>query len=241
MAVLVIVVAAVIIAAVTSGGDGDSAKSQRSALTVSPTTASSPTTSATTGPPATTAPPATSVGALPGGIEQLTVAAPSHEDSYNRDLFGDGWIDADHDCQDTRAEVLIAESATPVTFTTAASCTVLNGTWVDPWSGITTYVARSLDIDHTVPLANAWRSGAWAWSPAERVAYANDLTDSGHLIGIPLGENRSKGDDGPEAWKPPNPSAWCQYARTWTTIKKRWNLTASPEEWSAIIQMAATC
>src|SRR4029078_11283676 len=70
---------------------------------------------------------------LPDGIVQLVIAEP-HLDGYDRDLFG-GEGDADHDCQNTRAEVLIAESRVPVTFTSPASCTVATGQWVDPWSG----------------------------------------------------------------------------------------------------------
>jgi homoserine acetyltransferase len=36
--------------------------------------------------------------------------------------------------------------------------------------------SSEVDIDHVVPLANAWRSGASsaAWSTADREAYAND-------------------------------------------------------------------
>lgn len=176
---------------------------------------------------------------LPGGITQLTVA-DAHPEGYDRDLFGD-WIDADHDCQNTRAEVLITESQVPVTFTTPSGCTVATGQWVDPWSGTVSTSASALDVDHTVPLANAWRSGAWAWTPERRVEYANDLADADHLIGIPLGENRAKGDDGPEAWKPPDPGAWCRYARVWTDIKARWGLTATAAEWSAVLAMAGTC
>jgi uncharacterized protein DUF1524 len=176
---------------------------------------------------------------LPGGITQLVVAAP-HLDGYDRDLFGD-WDDVDHDCQNTRAEVLIAESQVPVTFTTASSCTVTTGRWLDPWSGEVNTSAAVVDVDHTVALANAWRSGAWAWTPDQRAAYANDVADDAHLIAIPAGENHSKGDAGPEAWRPPAPSSWCAYARAWTAIKAKWRLTATPAEWSAILEMAATC
>ena len=176
---------------------------------------------------------------LPGGIPQLTIAEP-HLGGYDRDLFGDSY-DADHDCQNTRAEVLIAESNVPVTFTSAASCIVATGQWLDPWSGAVNTNASALEVDHTVALANAWRSGAWAWTPDQRVAFANDLVDNGHLIAIPAGENQSKADDGPEAWRPPAVSAWCAYARVWTAIKAKWNLTATPAEWAAVLEMASTC
>ena len=174
-----------------------------------------------------------------GEIAALRIA-DAHPEGYNRDLFGD-WIDADHDCQDTRAEVLALESRVTVTYSSAAACSVATGEWVDPWSGAVSTSARALDVDHTVPLANAWRSGAWAWTPEQRVAYANDLADAGHLIAIPLGENRSKGDDGPEAWRPPSVGSWCAYAQLWTSIKARWDLSATPAEWGALQEMAATC
>lgn len=183
--------------------------------------------------------PAPPPSTLPGGIHQLTVADP-HFDGYDRDLFVH-WIDADRDCQNTRAEVLIAESEVPVTFTSASGCTVAFGRWTDPWSGTVNTTASALDVDHTVPLANAWRSGAWAWSPQQRTDFANDLSHPEHLIAIPLGENRSKGDKGPEAWRPPDPGSWCTYAQVWTAIKARWSLTATPEEWTAILDLASTC
>jgi hypothetical protein len=212
-------------------------------VTMSTAPARELTPAATTSPAPTTPPPSVlgnaSAELLPADIQQLVIADP-HPDGYDRDFFG-GWIDADHDCQNTRAEALIAESQVPVTFTSAASCTVVTGQWTDPWSGTVTTSASSLDVDHTVPLANAWRSGAWAWTPEQRVAYANDLDDPDHLIGIPLGENRSKSDDGPEAWRPPARSAWCLYARVWTAIKAKWSLTATPAEWAAILQLASTC
>jgi hypothetical protein len=179
---------------------------------------------------------------LPAGVVQLAIAPASHTGTYRREEFGaSGWIDVDHDCQDTRTEVLIQESAVPVTFTSPQDCTVATGQWTDPWSGTVSTISRALDIDHTVPLANAWRSGAWAWTPAQRLAYANDLADPPHLDAILLGENRSKGDNGPDEWRPPARTAWCAYAQAWTQIKARWQLTATPSEWNAVLELAATC
>jgi Domain of unknown function (DUF1994). len=170
----------------------------------------------------------------------LTIASPSHQDTYNRTADFGGWIDVDG-CKNTRAELLIRTSAVPVTFTRSSDCTVGTGRWTDPWSGVATTVARDFQIDHTVPLANAWRSGAWSWTHAQRVAYANDLTDADHLVPILATENESKSDGGPDDWKPPNHSAWCTYALVWDHIKAKWHLSATRSEWNAISAMAATC
>ncbi len=115
------------------------------------------------------------------------------------------------------------------------------GKWTDPWSGVVTTVAHDFQIDHTVPLANAWRSGAWSWTRARRVAYANDLADTDHLVAIATSENESKGDSGPDAWRPPARTSWCRYAVDWDHIKAKWHLTATSGEWTALEQMAGTC
>ena len=219
------------------GGTSTSAK-QATPTSTEPTTTTTTVLSTTT----TTAPPPPPFALAPTpapGLVQLAIAGPTHTDSYKRSLFGD-WQDVDHDCQDTRAEVLIAESAAPITMK-PGTCTVASGQWTDPWSGQVTTDGRALDVDHDVPLANAWRSGAWAWDSTRLHAYANDVADADHLNAILLGENRSKGDGGPEQWKPPAPASWCHYALAWDHVKATWGLTATPAEWSALVAMAATC
>lgn len=156
--------------------------------------------------------------------------------SYDRDLFGD-WIDADGDCQDTRAEVLTAETVTPV----VGDCTIASGTWNDPYTGKQFTIARQLDVDHLVPLANAWTSGAWAWPPAQRVAFANELADPVHLIAVSASANRSKGDRSPDQWRPPNRAYWCEYAADWIEVKTRWRLATTTSERSALLGMLADC
>lgn len=59
-----------------------------------------------------------------------------------------------------------------------------------------------MDIDHLVPLSNAWKSGASAWTTAQRQTFANDLTHP-QLLAVTDNVNESKGDSGPEDWKPP--------------------------------------
>lgn len=201
--------------------------SSTSTSTSTSTSRTSPSTTSTT----------TAVGTTLLPLAIVDAPAAPH---YDRAEFGN-WNDPDGDCQNTRAELLITRSAAPVTFTTASDCTVATGSWTDPWSGLTSTVAHDFDIDHTVPLANAWRSGAWQWNRAQRVTYANDLGDADHLVTVIASENRSKGDDGPEAWRPAEQASWCKYATVWDHIKAKWRLSATTAEWAALKEMAATC
>lgn len=178
-------------------------------------------------------------GTPPDLLAGLVVAAAGAPVAYDRSAWVH-WTDDDRDCQDTRAEVLIAESVTPVVLG-ASGCTVAAGTWVDPYSGTTWTVPSDLDVDHVVPLKNAHDSGGWAWDAETRRAYANDLTYAGHLAAVEDGLNQSKGAQGPEAWKPPAVGHWCTYATDWATIKTRWGLTVTASERAALAEMLATC
>ena len=179
--------------------------------------------------------------ALPSGLPQLLVrAVPFNLPRYDRDDWRH-WVDDDGDCQNARHETLVAESRIAVTFTDEERCTVATGEWLDPYTGDLLTSARDLDVDHMVPLANAHRSGAWDWDAARRLAYANDLTYANHLIAVTSSVNRAKSDSGPEEWRPPDASYWCQYAIDWATIKADWGLSATPAEWDALVAMAATC
>ncbi len=184
----------------------------------------------------------TTSGASPGSspLIRLRIASLSHADTYDRTADFGGWVDIDG-CKDTRAEVLIRTSAAPVTFNGSNGCTVKTGQWTDPWSGVTTTVAHDFDIDHTVPLGNAWYSGAWSWTHDRRIAYTNDVGDVRHLVPIVASTNEAKGDRGPERWKPAKQSAWCAYALTWDHIKAKWDLSATRDEWNALVAMAETC
>ena len=172
----------------------------------------------------------------------MTIVAPGQRSipAYARDRWRH-WVDADKDCQDARQEVLIAESVTAVAFTNADQCRVSSGQWVGPYTGETFSDPSDLDIDHMVPLANAHRSGAWAWLDDRRQAFANYLPYEGHLIAVKASANRSKGAKGPEEWKPSDASYWCQYAVNWIVIKSSWGLTATEDELASLQDMLASC
>lgn len=159
---------------------------------------------------------------------------------YNRDDWRH-WRDDDRDCQDARQEVLVAESLTPVEFNTADECRVLSGSWIGPYTGTSVDDPGELDVDHMVPLANAHRSGGWAWDRERKAEYANSLDYDDHLIATTSAANRAKGSDGPEDWRPPAESYWCEYAIDWITIKNAWGLTATAREAEALSGMLQTC
>ena len=174
-------------------------------------------------------------------LDQLVVReVPAGIPEYSRSQWAD-WIDEDGDCQNTRHEVLIDESLEPVAFKSSAGCQVASARWVAPYTGTVVVDASALDIDHMVPLKNAHLSGGWAWSPDRKAAFANDLSDPDHLIAVTASANRSKGARGPEEWRPPDSSYWCEYATDWVRIKGTWSLSVTPPELAALHDMLDTC
>ena len=172
----------------------------------------------------------------------ITPTGPTGETipQYDRDQW-QHWTDADHDCQDTRQEVLLDESLEPVTFSDERHCRVVGGLWRDPYSGLVFRDPSQLDIDHVVPLANAHSSGGWQWSSDRKRGYANDLIDVDHLVAVSASLNRQKGAHTPATWRPPDRSAWCWYARSWLGVKERWSLGIAAGEQAALTDMQATC
>lgn len=146
---------------------------------------------------------------------------------YDRTLF-QHWDDADGDGCDTRSEVLQEESKVPVTM--SSGCTVATGEWVSRYDGQTWTNASNVDIDHMVPLAEAWGSGAHAWTDAQRRDFANDMILSVALEAVTDSVNQSKGDRDPGGWMPPKAGTACDYATDWVLVKYRWRLTVDQSE-----------
>ena len=164
---------------------------------------------------------------------------PSPAVPYDRDLYG-SWIDADGDCQNTRQEVLIAESLIPVRFD-SRGCRVVSGRWLDPFTAQTFTNPSDLDIDHFIPLAEAHRSGADRWPPELRRQFANDLSWPGGLIAVSASANRSKGARDPAGWMPPNESFHCEYVKNWIITKAYWGLSMDDAEKRTVYSILGQC
>jgi hypothetical protein len=119
-------------------------------------------------------------------------------------------------------------------------CRAVGGTWYSPFDGQTFTDPGDIDIDHIVPLANSWRTGAAAWDDDRRADFANDL-DTPQLIAVSASSNRAKGDQDPSQWKPPERGYWCQYAHDWVVVKHHWELWVTRDEKDALADMLDTC
>ena len=140
---------------------------------------------------------------------------------YDRDDWG-GWIDEDGDGLNTRHEVLAEESLIkPV----ISNNKVISGKWFDKYTGKYFTNPSDLDIDHLVPLKNAYISGASNWSKKKKKRYYNYLKYDNHLIAVSKSANRNKSDKSPVDWLPPNTDYQCEYVREWFKIKTAWGLT----------------
>ncbi len=169
---------------------------------------------------------------LRAAVKQIPVAGERPR-GYDRDKFRH-WVDADSDCQDTREEVLVAESRVEI-----RGCEVSKGRWFSYYDRETWTASGDVDIDHLVPLAEAWRSGARRWNAATRQRYANDLGDPRSLVAVTDNVNQSKSDQDPADWLPDY--GVCKYVQQWTAVKLRWRLTANRAEKTELVSLAQDC
>ena len=169
-------------------------------------------------------------------LGRLVVAAERGSSSYDRAAFRH-WFDADGDCQNTRAEVLLVETKVQVTYTSSRRCTVATGHWYSAYDGARWTDASEVDIDHLVPLKESWESGALEWTAQRRTDYANDLGLPDSLVAATDEVNQSKGDRDPDEWLPPRAAAHCSYAIRWVKVKYRWWLALDRAEHDRLAQI----
>ncbi|MFE9018529.1 HNH endonuclease family protein [Streptomyces sp. NPDC007808] len=169
-----------------------------------------------------------------GYLAQLTVAAEDRT-GYDRDLFPH-WITQSGACN-TRETVLKRDGSGVVT---DSSCAATSGSWYSPYDGATWTAASDVDIDHLVPLAEAWDSGADGWTTSRRQSFANDLTRP-QLIAVTDNVNQAKGDQDPAQWMPSRTAYRCTYVRAWVQVKYYYGLSVDSAEKSALTNHLASC
>jgi hypothetical protein len=174
-----------------------------------------------------------------GTLSQLTVNDGHAPSGYVRSLFGTAWADTDHNGCDQREDVLIRDTGAVKT-TRKGSCYADASAihYASPYTGQVLTVRATIQIDHIVPLGDAWKSGANAWTPAQRLAFATDETN---LWAVDGKSNEAKSDKTPDAWKPPLHATWCAYAQRYIASKVKYHLSVTSASRDALGSMLGTC
>ena len=213
----------------TASAEQSPALSPSSTPTATPSIAPEPTATPTASP---------DLSPLTELLARLEVRGEADAATYDRARFRH-WIDTDQDGCDARAEVLITEAIRAPAI--GAGCALTGGRWQSVYDGLETANPSSFDVDHMVPLKEAWVSGASGWSDDRRRAYANDLGVSYALIAVSAASNRSKADQDPAEWLPPLEAYHCTYVADWIATKLRWGLTIDLREYTTLFAYARRC
>ena len=177
-------------------------------------------------------------------LESIPVKGRAPKTGYTRDEFGPAWADTDHNGCDTRNDIL-ARDLTGETFKPGTNnCVVATGTLADKYTGTTINFVRGQDtssdiqIDHIVPLSDAWQKGAQQLSADQRKELANDPLN---LMAADGPTNSAKGDKDAATWLPPNKAFRCEYVERQTSVKTKYSLWVTQAEHDAIAGILNNC
>jgi hypothetical protein len=183
-------------------------------------------------------------GSAMAALATLSVKGRAPRTGYDRGLFGQAWADVDHNGCDTRNDVLRRDLAPYALKRGTNGCLVLSGTLHDPYLGRTIAFVRgantssAVQIDHVVPLSDAWQKGAQQWSTPRRTALANDLLN---LLAVDGLTNQRKSDGDAATWLPPNKPYRCAYAARQIAVKAKYGLWVTAAERDALRRILAVC
>jgi len=197
--------------------------------------------------PGSTAEPSISTvrgGSALAALVTLAARGRAPKTGYDRALFGQAWADVDRNGCDTRNDVLRRDLTAYVLKPGTNGCLVLSGALHDPFTGTTIAFVRgqstssAVQIDHVVPLSDAWQKGAQQWSTPRRTAFANDLLN---LLAVDGLTNQRKSDGDAATWLPPNKAYRCPYAARQIAVKAKYGLWVTSAERDALARILAAC
>ena len=177
-------------------------------------------------------------------IAQMSVKGRAPKTGYTRDQFGTAWKDVDLNGCDTRNDILNRDLTSIIYKVSSKDCVILSGVLTDPYSGETINFLRGvatsseIQIDHVVALSNAWQTGAFKLTLAQRTAFANDPSN---LLAVKGKLNSQKGDGDAATWLPPRKSYRCEYVTKQVMVKAKYGLWLTAPEKAAILKILKTC
>lgn len=175
-------------------------------------------------------------------VKTLVVKGRAPKTGYSRAQFGARWADVDHNGCDTRNDIL-RRDLTNLTFR-QGSCVVLTGVLHDPYGGgVIDFMhgsgtSSAIQIDHVVPLSDAWQKGAFAWTINKRTAFANDPLELLAVDGLLNGQKR---DSDAASWLPPNKAFRCDYVARQIAVKAKYGVWVTAAERDALSKVLTKC
>lgn len=182
-------------------------------------------------------------------LDALAVKGRAPKTGYEREQFGQRWsddvtVEFGHNGCDTRNDILRRDLTNVAIKDNTHGCVVLSGTLHDPYSGTDIAFQRgkstssAVQIDHVVPLADAWQKGAQTWTPEQRRNFANDPRN---LLAVNGRLNQQKGAGDAATWLPPNKTFRCEYAQRIIEVKSAYGLWVTQAEHDALARQLAHC
>jgi len=184
---------------------------------------------------AATTPKATTV------LAKIPIKGRAPKTGYDRALFSDGWGNIGS-C-DTRNYILERDLVS-ITWRNSPNCTVATGILNDPYTAKKIYFVRgvgtsnAVQIDHVVPVSDAWQKGAQKLDSATRYSFYNDPLNLLAVDGI---SNMQKSDSDAASWLPPNRKYWCPYVARQIAVKYKYHLWVTSAEHDAMARVLANC
>ncbi|MEU6712541.1 HNH endonuclease family protein [Nonomuraea sp. NPDC046802] len=177
-------------------------------------------------------------------LAKLTVKGRAPKTGFDRDEFGSPWADVDHNGCDTRNDILKRDLENETFKPGSRDCIVLTGTLNDPYSGKTIQFKRgqntstAVQIDHLVPLSDAWQKGAQQWPATKRKEFANDPLN---LMAVDGPLNGQKSDSDAATWLPPRKEYRCTYIARQIEVKSKYGVWVTSAEKGAMKTVLDGC
>ncbi|MGB3334023.1 MAG: DUF1524 domain-containing protein [Mycobacterium sp.] len=181
-------------------------------------------------------------------LSSLPVKGRAPKTDYDRALFGSPWsddvtVEGGHNGCDTRNDIL-RRDLSGAGYQLGNSCIVLSGVLNDPYTGEAVLYQHEpeelspIQIDHIVPLLDAWQKGAQGWDELTRRNFANDPIN---LQATTAAVNQEKGSGDAATWLPDNKSYRCTYAARIVDVKTRYGLWITADEHEALAFLLNDC
>ena len=178
----------------------------------------------------------------------ITIAEATNA-QYSRNEYEPNW-DVGSGCN-IRARILQQTSIVAVE-TASNGCTVIYGSWVDPYTGTTLTgnpyqgddgTSNDLDIDHIIPLKYVNSHGGSEWSKEQKRAYGSSLAamEKGVYVAVSASENRKESDSGRSEHYPRNDFYKREIKKKWRDIAREYGIYLSLNDYNTIQNVLISC